>query len=145
MGNGRQMNEKVRRSAEGRHHHHGVPDGCGRKDVTCAEAKIIEAQHSAGRTVCGVKPDRLSGGRKSRMRQRESQRFADYLCCCRGAEKLAPTAWRRAGTAAHFGSMLKRDLVVCETRADGLYLPRILTGLWQKRHAARYQNRGLLA
>src|ERR1019366_1465698 len=133
MGNGRQMNEKVRRSAEGRHNYHGVPYGCGRKDVADPKAKIMEPQHRAGRAVCGIEPDRLSGGRKSSMRQRESQRFADHLCCCRGAQKLAPTPWRRAGTAAHFGRMLKRDLVVCETRADGLYLSRILTGFGQKR------------
>jgi len=41
VGNGRQVNQQVRRSAEGRMHHHGVINGRGRKHIADSEAKLV--------------------------------------------------------------------------------------------------------
>ena len=87
-----------------------------------AEAKLMQAQHRAGRAARGVEPDGLARGRKRGVRQRKPQRLADHLRGGRGAQELAASAGRRAGAAAHFGGVLERDLVLGEARADGLHL-----------------------
>jgi hypothetical protein len=105
----------------------------------------MQAQHGAGRAARGVEPHGLARRRKRGVRQREPQRLADDLRSGRGAQKLAASAGRRAGAAAHLGGVFERDLVLREARADGLHLARVLARLRQQRDAAGNQHGGLSA
>ncbi len=105
----------------------------------------MQAQQGAGGTARGVEPHRLARRCKRGVRQRKPQRLADNLRRGRGAQKLAASARRRAGAAAHFGGIFERDLLLRKACADGLHFGRVFARLGQQRDPAGHQHRGLRA
>jgi hypothetical protein len=117
----RNVQDQVGGSAERRVRHHGVvQSGVGESRIV--NAARFERQHGASRTARHIEPDRLTGRRQRRMRQRHAQRFADHLRRRGRAQELAAAAGRRAG-AAEVGGGFEGDLPMREARADDCTRP----------------------
>ena len=82
---------------------------------------IARAERCAISSQIGV-----SRRRKSGMRERQPQRFADHLRCCGGPQKLASAArtMRTRGSRLRC-RVFQRDKAVSKTRANRLDLPRV--------------------
>ena len=140
-----QVEQQIRRAADRRVHHHGVPHRGVGDDVARGQAARRERRQRAGRAPGHVEPDRLPGGRERGVRQRQAERLADDLGRGRGPEKLAAAARRAARAAAQVGRPLQRELTVREPGPDGLHGPRVLALGGRQRHAARHQHAGQIA
>ncbi len=137
---GGDVQQKIRRSAEGRVHDHRVADGRVGDDVARADPQLYEPQQSTRRACSGLLPERLTGGCERGVRQREAERFSDDLRCRRRAEKLAAAARARTGTAADLCGVLLRDLTLREARADCLHATSVFTLIGQQRYSARHEH-----
>ena len=100
----------------------------------------FEGHGGTRRAARHIGPDGMSRRRESGMRQRHSERLADYLRGCGGSQELAPTTGRGAGTAQSVGRGFKGHLPAREPRPGGLDLTCVLAILRQQCDPTRDQH-----
>ena len=92
MGDGRQVQDQVGGTAEGRVHHQGIAHRGVVQDAAHGQAGGFHCQDGARRAARHIGPDRVSRGSQRGVRQRHPERFADHLRGGRRAQKLAAAA-----------------------------------------------------
>ena len=109
---GGDVEQQIRRAADGRVDDERVADGSVGEDVATAESACIEIHDGLRGTHRDVEPHGLSARRERGVRQREAERLGDDLRRGRSAEELASAAGRGARTAAEFGGFPQRQHAV---------------------------------
>ena len=100
VGDGRQVQQQIRRAAEGREDGHRVADRGIGQDVGRVMPRSASATSARALPPGHVEPDRLAGRGQGRVRQRQAQRLAHDLGRGGRAEKMAAPAAGRTGPAA---------------------------------------------
>ena len=136
-----QMQNQVRRTAEGRVNHHRIVDGLGRDHVARGDTALHHLEQSARRTPSHVQPHRMTRRRQRRMRKRHAQGLAHHLRCGGGSQKLTAAAGRSTSAASRFSRILQRHVAVRIPRSESLRLTRVFAAFGGQRHAARRQDR----
>ena len=142
---GGQMEQEVRRSADGGIHRHRVAQRALRHHVAHGQAEGHLPVHRARRAPRPVAPDGLAGRGERGVGKREAQRLRDHLRGGGGAEELAAAPGRGAGAAADVARFRERDEPVREAGADRLRLARVLAVAGGQGHAAGNDHRGQVA
>ena len=140
VGDGRDVQQQIRRSPKRRVHHHRIPNRRIREDIPRLHPRRIQRRQRARRLHREIQPHSLPARRQRRMRQRKPQRLRDHLRRRRRPEKLTPSARRSTRAAAQVRRFAQRDEPVRKPRADGLNLPRILPVHRRQCHTARHNH-----
>ena len=130
MGDRRNVEQEVRRTAERGESHHGIADGRVRENPSDRGAALSEADQGTRGAQREIQPDGLAGGCEGRLR--------------RGGrpEKLAAAPRTGTGPTRHLPSILECHFSLRESRADRLNRPQILTLDRRQCHSARDDRRG---
>ena len=142
VGHGGQVQDQVRRPAEGGVGHHRVLKRGVGQNLAHRDAAVFEPHQRRRRPLCHIEPDRVPGGCEGGMAERHPKRFGDDLRRGRRAEELAAPARGRTGAAAEIGGILQRNLIVHVAHANRLDARGILAFHRQQRDAARDEHAG---
>jgi len=107
-----------------------------------SEMKFTQAKDGAGGAKSGVEPDGLAGGSERGVREGQAESFRDDLRGGSGAQELAASSRRSAGSAAEVGGLLEGDLVLGVARADGLDPARVFAVFGKEGDASGDKNAG---
>ena len=135
VGNRRNVQEQIGRSAHCGMHGHGISNTGRDENIFHFHSLPRQFHQCSGRPHCHVAPDRLPGRRQRRMWQRDSQRFTNRLGGGGCAEELASAARRSTSPAAEIGGFFKRNQSVGKPRANRLDCSCI-----RQSHATRNKN-----
>jgi hypothetical protein len=136
-GDGRDVQQEVRRAAAGRVHGERVLDGIVGQNMTSRQLFLGQGHDRAGRLPRRGQPDRLPGRGQCRVGQRESERLGHDLRGRRGPQKLAAATRRSTRAATHVGGVLERDVPFGEARPDRLNLACVFSIGGGQRDATR--------
>src|SRR5690606_35460237 len=100
VGNGRNVQQQIRRTTKRRMHHHRILNTRGAENFPCENFSFRQFVQCSRRTLRQFQPHRLTRRSERRVRQRQSQCFTNHLCRRRRTEKLTASARRTARTTA---------------------------------------------
>ncbi len=141
-GDGGDVQDQVRRAAEGRVDRHRVADRAIVEDVAEALTGVSESDERSRGAAGHVEPDRLARGRQRGVGDRQSEGLGDDLRRGGGTEELAAAAGAAASAAAQFRRLGQRQLAVGVARPDRLDLAGVFPVARRQRHSPGDQHTG---